>query len=463
MIYVYQYRLYPTPSQTLELNDWLRTCQYWYNRQLGERFDWWDMNRCYIDRCPLVSSIADLKVKPEYYGQKRQLPALKKDYQFVRSSGELLDFSRVPANTLQAVCKQVETSFKRFIAGDKNGKRSGKPRFKNRARFRTLNFTGGQKGKFTSTGYFGSFVITKKLGELKVRMHRPLPDGAKLKTSSITKKADGWYINITLDDPDVPEPVSEVPTWDSSLGIDAVLKGDDYLALSTGDKLPSVKPFRNSAASLAKVSQAKASAKRGSRKRRKLARREAGIHQKIARQRKQHRYETAHAVVNTGAKNIFVEKLNLAGLKKRNKAKQDETGKYLPNGQASKSGLNKSWSDAAFGMFLDTLSVVASKAGASVHKVNPMYTSMVLCYRNEIAFPTVEVREYRDTELGLTVDRDINAALNIKQRGLQVFPVPKKASKREGIRIVRDLDDSTATIMVDLFKGLGQAHSIASA
>ncbi|WP_083892464.1 helix-turn-helix domain-containing protein [Pleurocapsa sp. PCC 7319] len=27
------------------LNSWLRICRYWYNRQLGERFDWWERNR----------------------------------------------------------------------------------------------------------------------------------------------------------------------------------------------------------------------------------------------------------------------------------------------------------------------------------------------------------------------------------------------------------------------------------
>ncbi|NJK58840.1 MAG: helix-turn-helix domain-containing protein, partial [Pleurocapsa sp. SU_5_0] len=45
MIYNYQYRLKPTTEQKLVLNDWLRICQYWYNRQLGERFDWWEKNR----------------------------------------------------------------------------------------------------------------------------------------------------------------------------------------------------------------------------------------------------------------------------------------------------------------------------------------------------------------------------------------------------------------------------------
>ena len=459
MIYVYQYRIYPTPNQTLELNYWLRVCRYWYNRQLGERFDWWDNNRCYVDRCPLVTSIAAVKEKPSRYGQSGQLPSLKKDYQFVKSTSELLDFSRVPANTLQAICKQVEDSFNRFLKGGKNGKRSGKPRFKSRSRFRTINFTGSQKGKFISTGYFGEYLITKKLGSLKVRMHRPIPDGSKINTSSITKKADGWYLNVTLDDPTIPDLPKEKPNWDNSIGIDAVLKDNVYLAVSNGDVVKSAKPFRINESDLAKVSRAKELAKKGSRKRRKLARKQARIHQKIARQRKQHRYDTAHKVISSGAKAIFVENLNLTGLSRKNKAKKDHQGKYLPNGQSAQSGLNKSWSDAAFGMFFDTLTTVAEKAGVSVIKVNPAYTSKVLCYRNEVTFPDVSVRDYFDEELGLIVDRDINASINIKQRGLQVFPVPKKVRKQEGIKITRDLDTSMVTAMIDVFKTINQAHA----
>ena len=459
MIYVYQYRIYPTPNQSLELNYWLRVGQYWYNRQLGERFDWWDMNRCNINSCPLVTSIAAVKEKPSRYGQQAQLPSLKKDYQFVKSNSELLDFSRVPANTLQAICKQVEDTFNRFIKGDKNGKKSGRPRFKSKSRFRTLKFTGTQKGKFIWTGYYGEFSIVKKLGNLKVRMHRPIPDGSKIKTSSITKKADGWYLNVTLDDSTIPDLPKEKPTWDNSIGIDAVLKDEIYLAVSNGDIVKSAKPFRLNESDLAKVSTVQESAKKGSRRRKKLARKQARIHQKIARQRKQHRYNTAHKVINSGAKVIFIENLNLKGLTKRNKAKPDGEGNYLPNGQSAKSGLNKSWSDAAFGMFFNTLTAVAEKAGVSVTKVNPAYTSQVLCYRNEITFPDNSVREYFDKELGLIIDRDISAALNIKQRGLQVFPVPKRVSKQEGVKIVRDLDTSIVTTMIDVFKRINQAHN----
>jgi putative transposase len=75
----YQYKFYPDTNQKIELNKWLRICRFWYNRQLGDRFDWWEMNRVSVNACPLVSSIAQLREKPNYYSQNKQLPILKKD------------------------------------------------------------------------------------------------------------------------------------------------------------------------------------------------------------------------------------------------------------------------------------------------------------------------------------------------------------------------------------------------
>ncbi|MFB2981897.1 helix-turn-helix domain-containing protein [Microseira sp. BLCC-F43] len=40
----YQYQFYPDTKQKQQLNYWLRVSRYWYNRQLGDRFDWWEMN-----------------------------------------------------------------------------------------------------------------------------------------------------------------------------------------------------------------------------------------------------------------------------------------------------------------------------------------------------------------------------------------------------------------------------------
>ena len=121
----YQYKFYPDTNQKLALNEWLRICRYWYNRQLGDRFDWWEMNRTSVNACPLVTSIASVREKPNYYSQKQQLPIIKKDLVKVLHSGELLDFTRVDSTVLQDVSKRVDKAFERFIIGDSNGGKSG--------------------------------------------------------------------------------------------------------------------------------------------------------------------------------------------------------------------------------------------------------------------------------------------------------------------------------------------------
>ncbi|GET38266.1 putative transposase IS605 family protein [Microseira wollei NIES-4236] len=127
--------------------------------------------------------------------------------------------------------------------------------------------------------------------------------------------------------------------------------------------------------------------------------------------------------------------MNLKALSKRNKAKQDEDGRYLPNGQSAKSGLNKSWNDAAFGQFFTILEYIAAKAGARTQAVKPAYTSQLLAYRDEFIFTDCDIREYWDDFESLWVDRDVNAAINIKRVGLGLFPTIKR---RKGNPVVVD-------------------------
>ncbi|WP_307785965.1 transposase [Okeania sp. KiyG1] len=248
------------------------------------------------------------------------------------------------------------------------------------------------------------------------------------------KKTDGWWINLSLEDKSIPElkTYNIQPTWENSIGLDAVLDKDIYLATSEGNKLPSVKPLRTNQEKLAKVSQRKNKRKHGSKSRRKLAKRESKIYQKIARIRKDFQYKTAYKLIQTGKKVFFHEKLNLAGLTRRNQTKKDENGKYLPNSQSTKSGLNKSWLDAAFSQFFEVLGQVATKANASVVEVKPNYTSQLLCYRDEIVFTDCSIREYFDEELQFKIDRDINAAINLKRVELDLFGDYKPPSKQSG-------------------------------
>lgn len=445
MKYTYQYRALPTTQHKRELNLWLRTCQYWYNRQLGDRFDWWECNRTAVDTCPLITHLPQLRDKPNYYTQKKYLPNLKKEPITVQWSGQKLDFSRVPANTLQEVCKRVDKAFERFIAGDSTGKRSGKPRFKSESRFRSFIVEGaGLELHSCSIGRKYLYIKVPKIGLIKVRSHRHIPEGAILKQLQFVKKNDGWFVNLRLEDVTVPTvtPNSIPPSWDNSMGLDAVLHENDYLATSENTKLPSLKVLRSRLDKLAQISKKKNSRNKGSASRRKLAKKEGRQHQKIARARKDFQYKTAHKLVRTGKKIFFHEDLNLKGLTRRNAPKQDETGAYICNGQSAKSGLNLSWADAAFGQFFEILGHIAGKAGAIVIAKNPAYTSLVLSYRDQFIFTDCGIREYWDDLEKLWVDRDVNAAINLKRLGLDVFPSIKR--RKGGLELAGSLTDTTS-------------------
>ncbi len=104
---------------------------------------------------------------------------------------------------------------------------------------------------------------------------------------------------------------------------------------------------------------------------------------------------------------------------KRPKPKQDEKGKYLPNGAGAKSGLNKSIQDAGWASFIELVEHKAAWAGVAVYKVDPKKTSQVcsVCHK-EGEYKDLSMRTHVCSSCGIILDRDHNAAINILNRGL---------------------------------------------
>lgn len=137
----HQYRIYPYTRQIQQLNEWLRICRHLYNRWLDQCLDWWDRNRCPINACSLVCYLPELADNPYLTDLKAQLPGLKKDLVEVKWSGELLDLSEVYSTVLQDVyTSRLKRAMERYVLGDSNGKRSGRPRFKSVANYRSFKF-----------------------------------------------------------------------------------------------------------------------------------------------------------------------------------------------------------------------------------------------------------------------------------------------------------------------------------
>ena len=410
----YQYKLLTTYEQRCRMDKWLDLLRCQYNYLLADRFDWWEMNRCPLNACPLVVSLAEPREQPEYYGQKRSLVRLKQEREW---------YGDLHADVLQDMVKRVDLAFQRFIKGDKNRKRSGKPRFKGKTRYRTFAYQ-----RVKPNCIQGNQVTLPKLGDIKFIQHRRVPEGFTIKRALVTKKADGWYVTLTLEDKSVPDlPIRDLqPTEANSIGVDAGL--EYFIACSDGETKQPPKFYRQAEDKLARLQAKRDTRTKGSKARRKLNERIAKLHQRIARQRKQWHFETAGELIDK-ADIIFVENLKVSNLARRNKPKPGENGTFLANGQAAKSGLNKSLADAGIAQFLnEILPYKAVKAGKKVVKVNPAGTSQhcAICL-NQVPKELSE-RWHNCPHCGASMPRDVNSGVLIKKVGLGVRLTQKRES-----------------------------------
>lgn len=418
----YQYRLKPNYEQRCQMNRWLDMLRCQYNWLLANRFDWWEMNRCSVDACSLSCSIAEPREQPDYYSQKRSLVSLKAERPW---------YKEIHSQVLQDMVRRVGKAFDRLSKGDKNGQRSGKPRFKGKNRYRTFTYPQAKQDWIN-----GNRVNLPKIGSVKFSQHRPLPEGFALKTGSITVKADGWYITFSLEEQTVPDlPVADIePTESNSLGVDAGL--EYFVACSDGDTRMPPKFYRQAEEKLAKLQVKRDARVKGSKPGRKLNARIAKLHQRIARQRKQWHFETANELLDK-ADVIFVEDLPVSNLTRRNKPKQGEDGAFLPNGQSAKSGLNKSFADAGIAGFLnEILPFKAASARKRVVKVNPAGTSQHCAMCLSRVPKELSDRWHHCPHCGESMPRDVNSGILIKKVGLGVASL-KNANPRKGRRSPR--------------------------
>jgi putative transposase len=80
----YQYKIKPTKEQAGKIDKTLEMLRCQYNYLLAQRFEWYEMNRCPVDRCPLICHLPELKKQPNYYNQKASLKDwLRQDWQKV--------------------------------------------------------------------------------------------------------------------------------------------------------------------------------------------------------------------------------------------------------------------------------------------------------------------------------------------------------------------------------------------
>jgi putative transposase len=310
----YQYKLRPTRQQAKEIDRWLSMLCAQYNYLLADRFNWYEQNRCSINACPLVCHLPELRDNPDYYSQKKTLPLLKKTHGH---------YDDIHSQVLQDVVKRVKVTFDRFLSGDSNGKKSGRPRFKSRDRYRTFTYP-----QMKDDCIQGNLINLPKLGQIKLILHRSIPDGFKVKTVSITKKADGYYCTVSLEDPTVPTAKPDINP-DSFTGIDLGLK--EFLTTAEGETIKIPQHYRKSQKRLRVIQKRVSRRKKGSNRRHKAVKQLGKQHKKVADKRKDFHFKTAKQLLSKYDV-VAHEDLNVKGLSKSRLAKSvhDAGGHPLP-------------------------------------------------------------------------------------------------------------------------------------
>lgn len=229
----------------------------------------------------------------------------------------------------------------------------------------------------------GRFIQLPKLGKLKLILHRPIPDGFKIKTATISFTDDGYYIMLSLQDSSVPELSPDLPTLDNTIGIDVGLKS--FLVTDEGEDVEIPQPYRKAEKWLKRLQRSLSRKKKGSNRRRKAIKRVAIAHLKVANQRKDFHYKTAKKLLQK-RKNIGHESLNIKGI--------------------ARTRMAKSTHDAGWGQFRQILSVKAANAGVVAIAVNPNGTTQNCSSCEQKVPKTIADRWHSCPHCGCELNRD---------------------------------------------------------
>jgi putative transposase len=358
----FQFRLYPNKNQEVVLNRTLSTCRHLYNDSLAERKREAELNE--LERtfgvCPWG--------KPEwtnYYDQANDLSSSKTDFQ-----------KEVFSQVLQNVLKRTERSFKNFFNG------FGYPRFQGRERYNSFTFP--QSGFKIEDGKLN----LSKIGNIRIILHREIE--GKIKTCTIKKDVDQWYVTFSCDI-DTPIIPVEIKT---ETGIDVGLKS--LLTMRNGEQIEPPEFLRESEGKLIHEQKRLSRKKKRSHNRNNQRIVVAKVHRRIRNQRKDFAHKTSRTLVNTYDHIVF-EDLQIQNMVKNHH-------------------LAKSISDAGWSQLINFTKTKAEYAGKIVELVNPRNTSQNCSSCGNSVQKDLSTRVHSCPFCGLVLDRDHNAAINILNR-----------------------------------------------
>jgi putative transposase len=283
-------------------------------------------------------------------------------------------------DALRRVDRGMQAFFRRLAAGDK----PGFPRFRSHRRYHTLEQL--QPGKFLRE----RAVFVPGIGEVRARGRFGV--AGKQKGIRLVRRPHGWYAQVLVEQTVEVAAVEPVKVCGIDVGLES------FAALDSGEKVGNPRLFRRAAKQLRAAQQRLCRRQKGSKRREKARRQVQRIHEKVARQRKGFAHRLSRDLV-TRFDALALEKLNVKGMARGN--------------------LAKSIHDAAWSFFVWCVAYKAAEAGKRCVLVDSRGTSQECPQCGAPAKKELSERTHRCPACGLVLDRDVAAAVVIRDRAFR--------------------------------------------
>ena len=376
----YKYRIYPTKSQIEYIEGCFNACRYVYNVSL------------------------DCEQQLYQLGGKSSLSIFGLNYHLTNYKVSEPWLNNFDSRALVYEMENLSSAYNKFFKG------GGFPKFKSKSEPKQ-SFRTRVSIKVLDNG----IKIPKLKTVIYAKIHRPIE--GKLKQFTISRENGEYYVSAMCEIVKDIQPV----VVNKVVGIDPGIKS----FIVTSDKVEVGNPkFLSSELKYLKVLQQKLSrAKKGSSNREKIKETISTLHKKIANKRENFLHNESRKLVNEYDL-ICMEDLNVKGMTKSSKGTIEKPGKKVKQ----KSGLNRSLSDVSLGSFVSMIDYKAKFDGKHTVKINRFYPSSKTCnccgtINKELKLSD---RTWTCDSCGIELDRDYNAALNIKDEGKRKFFEVKK-------------------------------------
>jgi len=275
----------------------------------------------------------------------------------------------------------------------------GFPRFKRRHGSHASYTTNYVNGNIRLEG---NRIRLPKAGYVKTKVHREIREDWKLKSVTISREATGKYYASILYECVCDENQAQAAGIENVVGIDFAMHG--LAVFSDGTRADYPMYYRKAEKKLAREQRKLSRCEKGSRNYEKQKRKVAGVHEKTRNRRKDFHHKLSHRL-SEEADAVIVENLNMKGMSQ---------------------GLNlgKNTMDNGYGEFLNMLEYKLERKGKAFVKVDRFFPSSKMCsccgtVKSELS---LSERIYK-CGCGLEIDRDLNAAINIRKEGCRILGI----------------------------------------